>query len=142
MIGSLSGEVWTSPGRCLLVKATIPGGPDPEPWKPGNQGLRPVEGLPRESIRTGAIGSGLDLTVPAYPNMAAGDVIGLAWGAETVEGAPLTAADVDRLVVVRIHASTVTGQGPGLVPIACQVREVVENLSDGWSAMEIVAVED
>ena len=79
----------------VLVRLLLPGGNDPEPDRPGHYNLLPP--LLTNPPNDGVIGEedlldpvegepyGVDVTIPAYPNMRMYDTVHLSWGGSIVE---------------------------------------------------------
>ncbi|MDH0648222.1 hypothetical protein N5D48_21335 [Pseudomonas sp. GD03858] len=127
----------------VLVRQIFPGGTDPEPDKPGHQALKPpVAKVPS----SGVIGeeeakAGVEVTIPAYPNMRQYDRIRLSWGGEFEEHEVLP-GEVGQDVVITVTEATIraAGDSDALVLTYLLIDEVHNQASD-WSERGSVKVE-
>ncbi|VVM58672.1 Ig-like domain repeat protein [Pseudomonas fluorescens] len=136
----------------VLVKLTLPGGPDHSEG-PGHPEL--VMRIPEEILKDGVhqdnIGTGISITLgkadgsPPYPFAAAGDTPQFSWGGVFVSGPALTQeqAEGKTPVIVTIPKKTIVDAGDsgeaGLA-VAFEVYDLVHNRSDGWSVEQRVVV--
>ncbi|AZZ76244.1 hypothetical protein CCX46_14155 [Pseudomonas sp. RU47] len=136
----------------VLVKLTLPGGPDHSEG-PGHPEL--VMRIPEEILKDGVhqdnIGTGISIALgkadgsPPYPFAAAGDMPQFSWGGVFVSGPALTQeqAEGKTPVIVTIPKETIVDAGDsgeaGLA-VAFEVYDLVHNRSDGWSVEQRVVV--
>jgi hypothetical protein len=136
----------------VLVKLTLPGGPDHSEG-PGHPGL--VMSIPedilKDGVHQGNVDAGVSITLgkadgsPPYPFAAAGDTPQFSWGGMFFSGPALTQeqADGETPVIVTIPKETIVDAGDsgeaGLA-VAFEVYDLVDNRSDGWSVEQRVVV--
>ncbi|UST61756.1 hypothetical protein NF673_13945 [Pseudomonas moraviensis] len=136
----------------VLVKLTLPGGPDHSEG-PGHPGL--VMSIPEDILKDGVhqdnVDAGVSITLgkadgsPPYPFAAAGDTPQFSWGGMFFSGPALTQeqADGETPVIVTIPKETIVDAGDsgeaGLA-VAFEVYDLVDNRSDGWSVEQRVVV--
>ncbi|AZZ76586.1 hypothetical protein CCX46_15975 [Pseudomonas sp. RU47] len=148
----LGGTAENSLEMQVLVKLTLPGGPDHSEG-PGHPEL--VMRIPEEILKDGVhqdnIGTGISIALgkadgsPPYPFAAAGDTPQFSWGGVFVSGPALTQeqAEGKTPVIVTIPKKTIVDAGDsgeaGLA-VAFEVYDLVDNRSDGWSVEQRVVV--
>ncbi|UEB93527.1 hypothetical protein LIS66_14055 [Pseudomonas sp. HN2] len=136
----------------VLVKLTLPGGPDHSEG-PGHPGL--VMSIPedilKDGVHQGNVDAGVSITLgkadgsPPYPFAAAGDTPQFSWGGMFFSGPALTQeqADGETPVIVTIPKKTIVDAGDsgeaGLA-VAFEVYDLVDNRSDGWCVEQRVVV--
>ncbi|WP_447797379.1 YncE family protein [Pseudomonas moraviensis] len=136
----------------VLVKLTLPGGPDHSEG-PGHPGL--VMSIPEDILKDGVhqdnVDAGVSITLgkadgsPPYPFAAAGDTPQFSWGGMFFSGPALTQeqADGETPVIVTIPKKTIVDAGDsgeaGLA-VAFEVYDLVDNRSDGWSVEQRIVV--
>ncbi|VVE45544.1 hypothetical protein PIN31009_04348 [Pandoraea iniqua] len=126
-----TGDTTTGAPLAVIVKTTLPGGPDPDPvtspWV--NENLAPPT-IPPGIIGQPEATDGVPVTVPAWINMAPGDVLCIRWGTQSVYWPALTAAEVGRPVVVVIDYQTIidAGDSPNLV-VTYDIDDIVREWS-------------
>ncbi|PWB36420.1 hypothetical protein DCO47_09500 [Pseudomonas sp. NDM] len=136
----------------VLVKLTLPGGPDHSEG-PGHPGL--VMSIPedilKDGVHQGNVDAGVSITLgkadgsPPYLFAAAGDTPQFSWGGMFFSGPALTQeqADGETPVIVTIPKETIVDAGDsgeaGLA-VAFEVYDLVDNRSDGWSVEQRVVV--
>ncbi|VVE45564.1 hypothetical protein PIN31009_04349 [Pandoraea iniqua] len=107
-----TGDEQSSVATTIIVKLTLPGGPDPDPigtpWT--NDNLAPAE-IPDGIIGGPDADNGVPVTVLPWLNMAEGDVLRIRWGTQSVFHAPLTASEVGLPVTVMIGKATIIDAG-------------------------------
>ncbi|AGK50090.1 hypothetical protein BTI_4144 [Burkholderia thailandensis MSMB121] len=135
------GPTQTSDTVNVIVKFTIPGGPDPNPSTPYlNENLAPAD-VPHQLIGEPEAGAGVDVTIKPWLHMYEGDVLTLSWGTERLRQPPLPASEVGKSQVITVTRETIerAGDGDGLV-ITYDVSDVVSNWSL-WAPPTLVDVE-
>ncbi|VVM52505.1 hypothetical protein [Pseudomonas fluorescens] len=121
-----------SPPATVKVKRLLPGGNtgDDAGTEYINENLQAPTGIP--ALIDDAIAElGITVTVPAYENMAVGDLPQLDFGGLRIPHAPLTEAEVGRPVTFRVEKATLIA-APGRVIVRYDIRDVVNNWSR-WS---------
>jgi YVTN family beta-propeller protein len=136
----------------VLVKLTLPGGPD-HSEETGHPGL--VMHIPEEFRKDGVhqdnIGTGISITLgnadgsPPYLFATAGDKPQLSWGGVCFSGPALTQeqAEGKTPVIVTIPKETIVeagDSGAAGLAVAFEVYDLVDNRSDGWSVEQRVVV--
>ena len=113
----------------VRVKTTVPGNPPGDPSVPGvNPTLAaPVDVPP--SIPDPAAVTTVPVGVPAYANMAEGDVITVFWGGAGVVAPALTAAQVGRVVYVEVPQSIIAARPGNNIVVRYHVYDAVRNYS-------------
>lgn len=132
-----TGEVLQSDETHVIIKYGVPGGIDPIPTTPyENEKIAPpgVEPLPLpDDFR------GIDVVVPAYENMAAGDSVSVRWHGIAVSRPALSANEIGKPVRIAIDRETVLATAGQDASIRYQVHDVVANWSR-WSPAATVSV--
>jgi hypothetical protein len=141
------GQTWeTSEDLQVLVKLTRPGGHD-DNNDPGHSKL--IMHLPQDILDGGIdkdnVAAGVPVAIESYPDIAAGDVIQVSWGAVFVLSAPLTQDQADGKVPLVVHVSEAVireaGDSDGVgLSVAFEVYDAVENRSEDWCAPQRVVV--
>jgi hypothetical protein len=106
-----------SPAYKLWVKLETPGGHLVSADGEENQGLAPVtfsSTIMRNGLSHGQLKNGVDITIPAYPNMQAYDEITLRWGDLRMDLPVLTDDDVGKSVGVHVPADLIREAGEDL----------------------------
>ncbi|WP_454562092.1 Ig-like domain-containing protein [Pseudomonas sp. AIG] len=148
----LGGTAELSEVMQVLVKLTLPGGPDHSEG-PGHPGL--VMSIPEDVLKGGVhqdnVDAGVSITFgigdgsPPYLYAAAGDTLQISWGGRFFSGPALTQeqAEGKTPVIVTIPKETIVAAGDsgeaGLA-VAFEVYDLVDNRSDGWSVAKRVVV--
>ena len=113
----------------VRVKTTVPGNPPGDPIEPGvNPYLSAPVDVP-ESISNPNAVTTVPVGVPAYANMAEGDVITVFWGGAGVVAPPLTAAQVGRVVYVEVPQAIVAARPGNNIVVRYHVYDAVRNYS-------------
>ncbi|MEJ0004701.1 MAG: hypothetical protein WDN30_16295, partial [Pararobbsia sp.] len=105
----------------VTVEVNGPGGFDPDPLTPANEGL-PLPVI-RDSSNTNTLslvnaaeaGNGVNVAIAAYENIAAGDSIVAYWGTQVLPAYSVTPADAsgDTPILIAVNASVISTQGDG-----------------------------
>ncbi|MET3714234.1 hypothetical protein [Pseudomonas sp. PvP001] len=113
----------------VRVKTTVPGNPPGDPIEPGvNPYLSAPVDVP-ESISDPNAVTTVPVGVPAYANMAEGDVITVFWGGAGVVAPPLTAAQVGRVVYVEVPQAIIAARPGNNIVVRYHVYDAVRNYS-------------
>jgi len=113
----------------VRVKTTVPGNPPGGPSEPGvNPNLLAPVDVP-ESISNPNAVTTVPVGVPAYANMAEGDVITVFWGGAGVVAPPLTAAQVGRVVYVEVPQAVILARPGNNIVVRYHVYDAVRNYS-------------
>jgi hypothetical protein len=136
-ISNVGGAYERSPALKVLIKTTLPGGPDPDEKEPYHQGLQPIQveqdvldsGLTKDYLDENR---GLPVTIPAYENMRKNSSIFIVWGSREIEfKVPLvTPAQVDQPIKYTIPASALKDLPPvNPLLLTYRLKDVVDNHS-------------
>ncbi|QGW78628.1 hypothetical protein GPJ81_18705 [Pseudomonas alkylphenolica] len=124
---SIGQETIYSLATNVEIKRSVPGGPDPRPDTPYlNENLAPPGVTP---YPVPADAQFAKVTVPAWLNMAVGDVLTVIWAGHRIP--PLTVADgqVGQSLVVTVDRATLEAAGGGRIPVTYEIRDRVFNWS-------------
>jgi len=113
----------------LRIKTLVPGDPPADPADPEvNPGLAAPLNVPAVIVDPDVLPV-IPVAIPAYTNMAEGDVITLFWGGAGVVAPPLTAAQVGTTVTIDVPKDIVIARpGTGVV-VRYHVYDAVRNYS-------------
>lgn len=136
-ISNIGGDYERSPALKVLIKTTLPGGPDPDEKEPYHQGLQPIQveqdvldsGLTKDYLDENR---GLPVTIPAYENMRKNSSIFIVWGSRDIEfKVPLvTPAQVGQPIKYTIPASALKDLPPvNPLLLTYRLKDVVDNHS-------------
>jgi hypothetical protein len=136
-ISNAGGEYERSAPLTVLIKTTLPGGPDTDLTEPYHQGLQPIEveqdvldnGLTKDYLDDNG---GLPVTIPAYENMRKNSTIYIVWGSRDTEfKLPLvTATQVGKPIKYTIPASALKNLPPiNPLLLTYRLKDVVDNHS-------------
>jgi hypothetical protein len=119
----------------LRVNLQRPGGRDPDDNTPGHQNL--IVDLPEDVLRDGISDVrariGVEVVCRYWENMAAYDLIILAWGSETVTHR-VQPDEVGRDILIVIDYPTILAAGNGeIIPVGFQVMGPTGNYPDEWA---------
>lgn len=134
-VTAISSSSDTSPSRDIWVKLDIPGGANPEPGKQENKNLAaPI--VPADVAQSGVdkprAQSGVEITIPPYPNMAEYDRIEFWWGGQR-KWILVQPDQVGQPVRFTVDEQTILTAGDGEIILRYQLIDAALNFSDGWS---------
>lgn len=130
-----SGANSDSPSSDIWVKLDIPGGANPELGKQENRNLAaPI--VPPDVAQSGVnktrAQSGVEITIPPYPNMAEYDRIEFWWGGQR-NWVLVQPGNVGQPVRFTVNEQTILTAGDGEIVLHYQLIDAALNFSDGWS---------
>lgn len=111
----------------VVVKFSVPGGPDPKPDTPYLN-----ENLDKPFVDPDPVpddAQSATVNVEPWGNMAAGDVLTVRWAQESVQCAPLPAGQVNLRQSVPIDRALLESVGGGRIPVTYSIRDTVNNFS-------------
>lgn len=113
----------------LRIKTTTPGNPPPDPVEPGvNPNLLAPVDVPDTILDPGVITT-VPVGIPAYANMAEGDVITVFWDSAQVPHPALTSADVGNTVYIQVPQSIIVARPSAAVAVRYAIDDAVSNHS-------------
>ncbi|WP_144243981.1 hypothetical protein [Sphingopyxis sp. MWB1] len=139
VVSAFGGAPEKSPEAWVLVKFSIPGGPDSDPATPyQNENLAPPQ-IPDEVIDEEQAEKGVIVTIPPWLNMTERDRLTLSWGTQRLRVTdPLVVGEPVKLFIDR---DTIIAGGDGdAIVVRYEIRDEVNNWSL-WSVKSTVAVE-
>jgi hypothetical protein len=136
-VSNVGGDYERSPALKVLIKTTLPGGPDPDPdpTEPYHQGLAPIE-VERDILDSGVTkdyldeNNGVPITIAPYENMRKNSTIFVLWGKEEIRLPVITADQVGKPVKFTIPKNRLTNLPPvNPLLLTYRLQDVVENYS-------------
>jgi hypothetical protein len=136
-ISSAGGDYERSPPLTVLIKTTLPGGPDPVPGEkePYHQGLAPIE-VERDILDSGVTkdylddNNGVPITIAPYENMRKNSRIFVLWGDIEIRLPLITANQVGKPIKFTIPKSLLTNLPPvNPLLLTYRLQDVVNNHS-------------
>jgi hypothetical protein len=135
LVSNVGGDYERSPALKVLIKTTLPGGPDPAPTEPYHQGLAPIEVDPTV-LRNGVTkdylvkNDGMPVTIAPYENMRKNSTIFVLWGNKEFRLPLITADQVGKSVKFTIHIDDLKDLPPvNPLLLTYRLQDVVENQS-------------
>jgi hypothetical protein len=132
-ISNTGGEYEFGSPLTLLIKTTLPGGPDPDPMAPYHQSLPQIQ-VDKDVLLNGVTKdyldeyNGLPCVIPPYLFMRRNSVIILHYGAQNVSLPRVTAAQVGSPIRFTIPRSVIEREGTAIpVKLNHSIMDVVEN---------------
>lgn len=137
-VGGAGGDYERSAPLPVLIKTTLPGGPDPDSAKPYHQGLASIEvakdillnGVTKDYLDDEDNEGGVRVTIPAYLNMRKNDRIYVQWGDKEIDGPVVKEGEVGQAISFVIPADTLRLL-PATNPLLLtyRLKDVVDNHS-------------
>lgn len=134
-ISNPGGDYERSPPLTVLIKTTLPGGPDPDKNKPYHQGLAPIKVDPtvlRDGVTKDYLdkNDGLPITIAPYENMRKNSTIFVLWGDIEIRLPLITADQVGKPVTFTLHKDDLKDLPPvNPLLLTYRLQDVVENHS-------------
>lgn len=138
----LSGSSGDSPSRAIRVQLSTPGGTDPDPSTSHNENLvapQLPEDIQQNGVDAEQAAAGVDVTIPAYPDMKAYDRLDFSWGGQRRVHTVLP-EELGQALRLHIEQAQILAAGDGEIRLMYQVIDAAANRSDGWSAVTQVDV--
>jgi hypothetical protein len=125
----VSGSTEPSAKRTVLVKLSVPGGPDTDTATPYlNDRLAAGSISPPGNITDPD--TPVSVTIAPWDNMAVGDELTVIWNGIRLKQPPLTATQVDQKQIIVISKDTLIAAGDGSpVTVNYEIRDIVNNYS-------------
>lgn len=137
-VSGAGGDYERSAPLLVLIKTTLPGGPDPDSAKPYHQGLASIEvakdillnGVTKDYLDNEDNEGGVRVTIPAYLNMRKNSKIYVLWGDTEIEGPVVKEGEVGQAISFVIPADTLR-RLPATNPLLLtyRLKDVVDNHS-------------
>jgi hypothetical protein len=119
----------------VLIKTTLPGGPDPDPTEAFHQGLAPIE-VARDILDNGVTkdylddNNGVPITIAPYENMRKNSTIFVLWGDIQIKLPPVTTGQVGKPIKFTIPKNRLTNLPPvNPLLLTYRLQDVVDNHS-------------
>lgn len=116
-ISNVGGDYERSDPLTVLIKTTLPGGPDPDEKEPYHQGLAPIE-VERDILDNGVTkdyldeNNGVPITIAPYENMRKNSTIFVLWGDIEIKLPLVTTGQVGKPIKFTIPKSILTNLPP------------------------------
>lgn len=134
-VSNAGGDYERSPPLKVLIKTTLPGGPDPDEKEPYHQGLAPIE-VERDILDNGVTkdyldeNNGVPITIAPYENMRKNSTIFVLWGDIEIKLPLVTTGQVGKPIKFTIPKSILTNLPPvNPLLLTYRLQDVVENHS-------------
>jgi len=134
-ISNVGGDYERSPALKVLIKTTLPGGPDPDPTEAFHQGLAPIE-VERDILDNGVTkdylddNNGVPITIAPYENMRKNSTIFVLWGDKKIELPLVTTSQVGKPIKFTIPKNLLTNLPPvNPLRLTYHLKDVVDNHS-------------
>jgi hypothetical protein len=134
-ISNAGGDYEQSIPLTVLIKTTLPGGPDPDLNEPYHQNLKPIQ-VDQDILINGVTKDQLDedggvrITVPAYEHMRKNSVILVHWGSKTLVLPRVKEDQVGKPISFMVLRNIIELEGPAIpLKLNYSLMDVVENRS-------------
>ncbi|WP_415773438.1 Ig-like domain-containing protein [Pseudomonas sp. LB3P38] len=134
-VSNAGGDYEQSPPLTVLIKTTLPGGPDPDIKEPYHQNLAPIQ-VDQDILINGVTKDyldeygGVNVTVPAYDLMRKNSVILVHWGSQTLVMPRVKESQVGKPISFMILRNIIEQEGRAIpLKLNYSIIDVVENRS-------------